>query len=107
MADLFAEGKKVLLLTNDASVAIRAMGICDDLQRHNNIPDDEWEEKYAPLRPMVFTFDDLKQLDFYTRQYHYIQMAAGAQWMEDIEPRIHRDRPAPLTLWMDAFRPGD
>lgn len=107
VADLFAEGKKVLLLTNDASVAIRAMGICDDLQRHNNIPDDEWEEKYAPLRPMVFTFDDLKQLDFYTRQYHYIQMAAGAQWMEDIEPRINRDRPAPLTLWMDAFRPGD
>ena len=107
VADLFAEGKKVLLLTNDASVGIRAMGICDDLQRHNNISDAEWDELYAPLRPMVFTFDDLKQLDFYTRQYHYIQMAAGAQWMEDIPHSTHRNRPAPLALWMDAFRPGD
>ncbi len=107
VADLFAEGKKVLLLTNDASVAIRTMGICDDLQRHNNISDTDWDEKYAPLRPMVFTFDDLKQLDFYTRQYHYIQMAAGAQWMEDIAPKMQRNKPEPLTLYMDAFRQGD
>lgn len=107
VADLFAAGKKVLLLTNDASVAIRTMGICDDLQRHNNISDEVWDERYAPLRPMVFTFDDLKQLDFYTRQYHYIQMAAGAQWMQDIEPKIRRERPETLTLWLEAFRPGD
>lgn len=107
VAELFATGKKVLLLTNDASVAIRAMGICDDLQRHNNISDSEWDEKYAPLRPMVFTFDDLKQLDFYTKQYHYIQMAAGVPWMSDIERTIKRDIPAPLELNMDAFKPGD
>lgn len=107
VAELFATGKKVLLLTNDASVAIRAMGICDDLQRHNNISDSEWDEKYAPLRPMVFTFDDLKQLDFYTKQYHYIQMAAGVPWMNDIERTIKRDIPAPLELNMDAFKPGD
>lgn len=107
VTELFAMGKKVLLLTNDASVAIRAIGICDDLQRNNNIPDDVWDEKYAPLRPMVFTFDDLKQLDFYTRQYHYIQMAAGTQWMQDIERNMQRNRPEPLTLWQDAFRPGD
>ena len=107
VVDLFAAGKKVLLLTNDASVAIRTMGICDDLQRHNNISDEVWDERYAPLRPMVFTFDDLKQLDFYTRQYHYIQMAAGAQWMQDIEPKIRRERPEALTLWLEAFRPGD
>lgn len=107
VAELFAGGKKVLLLTNDASVAIRAIGICDDLQRSNDIPDEVWDEKYAPLRPMVFTFDDLKQLDFYTRQYHYIQMAAGAQWMQDIERKMQRNRPEPLSLWQDAFRPGD
>lgn len=107
VAELFASGKKVLLLTNDASVAIRAMGICDDLQRYNNITDKEWDEKYAPLRPMVFTFDDLKQLDFYTKQYHYIQMAAGVPWMSDIEHSINRDIPAPLELNMEAFKPGD
>lgn len=107
VAELFASGKKVLLLTNDASVAIRAMGICDDLQRYNNISDKEWDEKYAPLRPMVFTFDDLKQLDFYTKQYHYIQMAAGVPWMSDIERTINRNIPAPLELNMDAFKPGD
>lgn len=107
VAELFANGKKVLLLTNDASVAIRAMGVCDDLQRYNNIPDKEWDERYAPLRPMVFTFDDLKQLDFYTKQYHYIQMAAGVPWMSDIERTVQRDIPAPLELNMDAFKPGD
>lgn len=107
VAELFASGKKVLLMTNDASVAIRAMGICDDLQRHNNISDEDWDKLYAPLRPMVFTFDDLKQLDFYTRQYHYIQMAAGVPWMADIEKTMTRNRPAPLELSTDAFRPGD
>lgn len=107
VAELFAMGKKVLLMTNDASVAIRAMGICDDLQRYNNISDEDWDENYAPLRPMVFTFDDLKQLDFYTRQYHYIQMAAGTPWMADIEKTVIRHRPAPLELSQEAFRPGD
>ncbi len=107
VAELFANGKKVLLLTNDASVAIRAIGICDDLQRYNNIPDEEWDKSYAPLRPMVFTFDDLKQLDFYTKQYHYIQMAAGVPWMSDIERKITRNRPEPLELNLEAFKPGD
>lgn len=107
VAELFAAGKKVLLMTNDASVAIRAMGICDDLQRYNDISDEDWDKLYAPLRPMVFTFDDLKQLDFYTRQYHYIQMAAGTPWMADIDRAIIRNRPAPLCLSADAFRPGD
>lgn len=107
VAELFAEGKKVLLLTNDASVAIRSIGICDDLQRHNNISDEEWNEKYAPLRPMVFTFDDLKLLDYYTRQYHYIQMAAGQAWMGNIDLTTKREPVAPLALWDEAFRPGD
>lgn len=107
VADLFAAGKKVLLLTNDTSVAIRTMGICDDLQRHNNIPDEEWDGKYAPLRPMVFTFDDLKLLDHYTRQYHYIQMAAGEAWMQDVDKANPHGRPEALELWTDAFRPGD
>ena len=64
--EFFATGKKVLLLTNDASVAIRSMGMCDDLQRTNNIDDELWDSVYAPLRPMVMTFDDLKILDAYT-----------------------------------------
>ena len=72
VTELFAKGKKVLLLTNDASVAIRTIGVCDDLQRHNNISDEEWKKQYAPLRPMVFTFDDLRLLENYTRQYHFI-----------------------------------
>jgi len=107
VAELFASGKKVLLLTNDASVAIRSIGICDDLQRHNGITDKDWNEHYAPLRPMVFTFDDLKILDFYTRQYHYIQMASGQPWMAEISRTISRETVAPLTLWTEAFRPGD
>lgn len=107
VADLFAAGKKVLVLTNDASVAIRSIGICDDLQRHNNISDEEWNSKYVPLRPMVFTFDDLKLLDFYTRQYHYIQMASGEPWMSEISSTVTRAPVEPLTLWLDAFRPGD
>lgn len=107
VAELFAEGKKVLLLTNDASVAIRSMGICDDLQRINGISDNDWNERYAPLRPMVFTFDDLKLLDYYTRQYYYIQMAAGKQWMQNIGKAAPRQQVEKLTLCDDAFRPGD
>ena len=107
VAELFATGKKVLVLTNDASVAIRSIGICDDLQRHNNISDEIWNAQYAPLRPMVFTFDDLKLLDYYTRQYHYIQMASGQPWMHDISQTTDRNQVEPLTLWDDAFRPGD
>ena len=107
VADLFAAGKKVLILTNDASVAIRSIGICDDLQRHNNISDEVWNEKYVPIRPMVFTFDDLKLLDYYTRQYHYIQMASGQPWMNEISRSMNRIKPESLSLWLDAFRPGD
>lgn len=105
--ELFAQGKKVLLLTNDASVAIRAMGMCDDLQRTNDIDDDSWDEIYAPLRPMVMTFDDLKLLDAYTRQYHFLQMAAGKSWMEDVPQRMERRTIVPLFLWNEGFRPGD
>lgn len=105
--ELFAIGKRVLLITNDASVAIRSMGMCDDLQRHNNIDDDTWEEVYTPLRPMVMTMDDLKVLDNFTRQYHFLQMAAGKQWMEDVPRRMEKHNVEPLMLWMEGFRPGD
>lgn len=105
--EFFAQGKKVLLITNDASVAIRSMGLCDDLQRFNNIDDETWERDYAPIRPMVFTFDDLKLLDQYTRQYHFIQQAAGKQWMEDIPTEREKHEVEHLKLWMEAFRPGD
>ena len=105
--ELFSVGKRVLLLTNDASVAIRSMGMCDDLQRINNIDDDTWERIYAPLRPMVITMDDLKVLDLYTRQYHFLQMAAGKQWMEDVPQRMEKRNVEPLDLWLDGFRPGD
>lgn len=105
--ELFSQGKKVLLLTNDASVAIRAMGMCDDLQRTNDIDDDSWDEIYAPLRPMVMTFDDLKVLDAYTRQYHFLQQAAGKAWMEDVPQRMERRNIVPLFLWNEGFRPGD
>ena len=105
--ELFATGKRVLLITNDASVAIRSMGMCDDLQRHNNIDDDTWEEVYTPLRPMVMTMDDLKVLDNFTRQYHFLQMAAGKQWMEDVPRRMEKHNVEPLMLWMEGFRPGD
>lgn len=107
VTELFAEGKKVLLLTNDASVAIRTMGVCDDLQRYNNISDEEWNKHYAPLRPMVFMFEDLRLLESYTRQYHFIQMASGQPWMCDVEPAMHREKVAPLTMCDDAFVPGD
>lgn len=113
--ELFSKGYKVLLLTNDASVAIRSMGMCDDLQRHNNIDDHTWDALYAPLRPMVMTMEDLKMLDAYTRQYHFLQMAAGAQWMQDI-PKLPKERLKrtedgierhDLELWEEGFRPGD
>lgn len=105
--ELFAQGKRVLLITNDASVGIRSIGMCDDLQRINNIDDDTWERVYTPLRPMVFTFDDLKLIDNYTRQYHYLQMAAGKQWMEDVPQTMEKHNVDPLMLWMDGFRMGD
>lgn len=105
--ELFAQGKKVLLLTNDASVAIRSMGMCDDLQRTNEIDDETWDNVYAPIRPMVMTFDDLKILDAYTRQYHFLQSAAGKLWMEDVPQQMEKRTVAPLTLWAEGFRPGD
>lgn len=105
--ELFSQGKRVLLLTNDASVAIRSMGMCDDLQRTNGIDDETWDSVYAPLRPMVMTFDDLKILDAYTRQYHFLQMAAGKQWMEDVPQQMCKSVVNPLELWIDGFRPGD
>ncbi len=107
VVELFSEGKKVLLITNDASVAIRSMGLCDDLQRINGVTDDVWDSVYAPLRPMVFTFDDLKLLDNYTRQYHYIQMASSEPWMCGVGKRKRATDVAPLALWLEAFRPGD
>lgn len=107
MVELFASGKKILLLTNDASVAIRSLGMCDDLQRVNKIDDQTWDSVYAPLRPMACTMDDLKQLDNYTRQYHYLQSAAGASWMQDLVPQSQREPVQPLQLDENAFRPGD
>lgn len=105
--ELFAQGKKVLLLTNDASVAIRSLGMCDDLQRTNNISDAEWREVYEPQRPMVLTMDDLKLLDQYTRQYHFMTLAAGRQWMQDVQMRKPVEIEKPLSLWSEGFRPGD
>lgn len=105
--DFFAQGMKVLLITNDASVGIRSLGLCDDLQRYNGIDDATWEQKYAPLRPMVLTFDDLRMMDQYTRQYHFLLMAAGKGWMEGVERKHERTSIEPLRLWMEAFRPGD
>ena len=105
--ELFAQGKKVLLLTNDASVAIRSLGMCDDLQRTNEIGDEEWREVYEPQRPMVLTMDDLKLLDQYTRQYHFLTLAAGRQWMQDVQMRQPVQIEKPLSLWIEGFRPGD
>ena len=105
--ELFAEGKKVLLLTNDASVGIRSLGMCDDLQRTNGVDDKTWRTIYEPQRPMVLTMDDLKLLDQYTRQYHFLMMAAGRQWMQDVEMREAITLEKPLKLWMEGFRPGD
>ena len=97
----------MLLLTNDASVGIRTMGMCDDLQRTNGIPDSEWDKVYAPLRPMVITMDDLRLLDAYTRQYHFLQQAAGKQWMEDVPQTMPVRSVEPLALWEEGFRAGD
>jgi len=105
--DLFATGKKILLLTNDASVAIRSLGMCDDLQRINKIDDATWDKVYAPIRPMACTMDDLKQLDNYTRQYHFLMQAAGAGWMQDVAPQAAREEIKPLQIDENLFRPGD
>ncbi len=107
VVELFASGKKVLVITNDASVAIRSMGMCDDLQRINNIDDTTWDAQYAPIRPMAITMDDLKQLDNYTRQYHFLQQAAGAGWMQDMAMQSPREAGAQLKIDENAFRPGD
>lgn len=105
--EFFAEGKKVLLLTNDASVGIRSLGMCDDMQRTNKIDDKTWREVYEPHRPMVLTMDDLKLLDQYTRQYYFLLMPAGRQWMQDVSMRETVSLEKPLTLWMEGFRAGD
>ena len=105
--ELFAEGKKVLLLTNDASVGIRSLGMCDDLQRTNQIDDKTWRTVYEPQRPMVLTMDDLKLLDQFTRQYHFLMVAAGRQWMQDVNMREAITLEKPLQLWMEGFRAGD
>ncbi len=105
--EFFAEGKKVLLLTNDASVGIRSLGMCDDMQRTNRIDDKTWREVYEPHRPMVLTMDDLKLLDQYTRQYYFLLMPAGRQWMQDVSMRETISLEKPLTLWMEGFRAGD
>lgn len=107
VVEMFAAGRKVLLMTNDASVAIRSLGMCDDLQRINNIDDQTWDKQYAPLRPMAITMDDLKQLDTFTRQYHFLQSAAGAAWMQDLKPQEPRDSFPQMQLDENAFRPGD
>ncbi len=107
VVELFASGRKVLLMTNDASVAIRSLGMCDDLQRINNIDDQTWDKQYAPLRPMAITMDDLKQLDNFTRQYHFLQSAAGASWMQDLKPQAPREAFPQMQLDENAFRPGD
>lgn len=105
--EFFAEGKKVLLMTNDASVGIRSLGMCDDMQRTNKIDDKTWREVYEPQRPMVLTMDDLKLLDQYTRQYYFLLMPAGRQWMQDVNMREPIALEKPLKLWMDGFRTGD
>lgn len=105
--EFFAEGKKVLLLTNDASVGIRSLGMCDDMQRTNKVDDRTWREIYEPQRPMVLTMDDLKLLDQYTRQYYFLLMPAGRQWMQDVSMREPIVLEKPLKLWMEGFRAGD
>lgn len=105
--DLFASGKKILLMTNDASVAIRSLGMCDDLQRINNIDDQTWDRLYAPIRPMAITMDDLKQLDNFTRQYHFLMQAAGAVWFQDLAVQSPRESVDVLKIDENLFRPGD
>lgn len=60
-----------------------------------------------PLRPMVFNMDDLKVLDQYTRQYHFLQQAAGMGWMQDIVPQKREFFVEPLMLRLEGFKPGD
>lgn len=104
--EFFAVGKKVLLLTNDTSVGSRSLGMCDDLQRINDIDDKTWRTVYEPQRPMVLTMDDLKILDTYMRQYYYLCSAAGRTWMQDAQPRETVTLETPLQLWLEGFRPG-
>ena len=104
--EFFATGKKVLLLTNDTSVGIRSLGMCDDLQRVNDIDDKTWRNVYEPQRPMVLTMDDLKLLDTYMRQYYYLSTAAGRTWMQDARQREAVTLEVPLQLWLEGFRPG-
>lgn len=104
--EFFANGKKVLLLTNDTSVGIRSLGMCDDLQRINDIDDETWRTTYEPQRPMVLTMDDLKLLDTYTRQYYFLCAAAGRAWMQDASQREPVILQTPLQLWLEGFRPG-
>ena len=104
--EFFAVGKKVLLLTNDTSVGSRSLGMCDDLQRINDIDDKTWRNVYEPQRPMVLTMDDLKILDTYMRQYYYLCSAAGRTWMQDALPRETVTLETPLQLWLEGFRPG-
>lgn len=105
--EFFATGKKVLLLTNDTSVGIRSLGMCDDLQRVGNIDDQTWRTVYEPQRPMVLTMDDLKLLDNYMRQYYYLCTAAGRTWMQDAVRREAVVLEKPLELWLEGFRPGN
>lgn len=105
--EFFSIGKKVLLLTNDTSVGIRSLGMCDDLQRVNEIDDQTWRNVYEPQRPMVLTMDDLKVLDTYMRQYYYLCTAAGRTWMQDAQPRETVKLETPLQLWLEGFRPGN
>ena len=105
--EFFATGKKVLLLTNDTSVGIRSLGMCDDLQRVNDIDDQTWRTVYEPQRPMVLTMDDLKLLDTYMRQYYYLCTAAGRTWMQDAVRRETSAHEKPLELWLEGFRPGN
>ena len=96
----------MLLLTNDTSVGIRSLGMCDDLQRVNDIDDRTWRTVYEPQRPMVLTMDDLKLLDTYMRQYYYLSTAAGRTWMQDAQQREPVVLDTPLQLWLEGFRPG-
>ena len=104
--EFFSIGKKVLLLTNDTSVGIRSLGMCDDLQRVNEIDDQTWRDVYEPQRPMVLTMDDLKVLDTYMRQYYYLSTAAGRTWMQDAQQRKAVILETPLQLWLEGFRPS-
>lgn len=107
VVELFSVGKKVLLLTNDASVSIRSLGMCDDLQRFNDIDDQTWNQCYAPCRPMTMSMEDLRLLDNITRQYHFLQQAAGSGWMQDVQPSAPRELAPVLQLNLEGFRPGD